>query len=361
MKFISRDNIHYSFRAIDGQRKPFNFVVSSRDSGKSTGAILDKIYSPWIDEGKCAIILRRRIVDITDIYIRSLEEVINKFTPPPEKHIIYNKSTTKEGAVRLMLQTGDDKPQLFAVIVALSCQAGRLKSLVVPNPSNMIFDEFIVNTRDFREKYLSAEAARFREIYTTFERESKTPLKCYFLGNPYSLYNPYFAWLDVPTSKLKKGVTLTGVNWAVECYQLSDALAASILARNPLYQIDDEYKQYAFDGSAVNDAEIPLGSRPNGAWLAFTVRLGSKGLALYRTPPNDLEHIYYAEVINLADISANRTIWIVDLDDLTRNSVLFSHIDKFRFQRFAEAIRYNKMLYKDIEAYYLSKEVYEQL
>lgn len=360
MKFILRDNLHFSFRAVDGLRKPFNFIVSSRDSGKTTSAILDKIYSPFVENKQCAIILRRRIVDITDIYIRSLEEVINKFTPPPQKHLIYNKSTMSQGAVRLMMQTGDDKPELFAVIIALSCQAGRLKSLVVPNPSNMIFDEFIVNTKDFREKYLTSEAARFREIYTTFERECKQPLKCYFLGNPYSLYNPYFSWLEVPTSRLKKGVTLTGVNWAVECYQLTDDLAKSILARNPLYQIDDEYRQYAFDGTAINDAEIPLGSRPNGAWLAFTIRLGNKGLALYRIP-SDFEHIYYAEVINLSDISANRTIWIVDLDDLTRNSVLFNRFDKFRFERFGEAVRYNKLLYKDIEAYYLSREVFEQL
>jgi hypothetical protein len=37
------DNLHYSFTKIDGYNKPFNFIISEREAGKSTALWL-KIY-----------------------------------------------------------------------------------------------------------------------------------------------------------------------------------------------------------------------------------------------------------------------------------------------------------------------------
>ena len=44
---IERDNLHYSFREIDGYNKDIEVVISSRELGKTTQAWLDKIYLPW--------------------------------------------------------------------------------------------------------------------------------------------------------------------------------------------------------------------------------------------------------------------------------------------------------------------------
>ena len=44
---IVRDNLHYSFREIDGYNKDIEIVISSRELGKTTQTWLDKIYLPW--------------------------------------------------------------------------------------------------------------------------------------------------------------------------------------------------------------------------------------------------------------------------------------------------------------------------
>ena len=83
----------------------------------------------------------------------------------------------------------------------------------------MLFDEFIANVR-LGEKYLQDEAFKFKEIYNTFQRECPSGLICYFFGNPYSVYNPYFEWLKIDTRKVKPGAYLVGPNYVLECYQL---------------------------------------------------------------------------------------------------------------------------------------------
>jgi hypothetical protein len=98
----------------------------------------------------------------------------------------------------------------------MSIDITAIKSLVVTNLGNIVTDEFICNPK-FGEKYLKNEAEKFMEIYNTFRRENPN-VKCWFLGNPYSLYNPYFMFFGVPTAKLKAGVILTdGKTWVVEC------------------------------------------------------------------------------------------------------------------------------------------------
>ena len=51
-------------------------------------------------------------------------------------------------------------------------------------------DEYIINPKS-GERYGKDEAFKIKEAYTTWRRECDGVLKCYFLANPYSLYNPY--------------------------------------------------------------------------------------------------------------------------------------------------------------------------
>ena len=73
----SFDNIHYSSRNIDGHNKPFNLIVSAREAGKSTWMI-QKIWNAF-KKHYPTIVLRRQIVDITELYVDSLQAIINKF------------------------------------------------------------------------------------------------------------------------------------------------------------------------------------------------------------------------------------------------------------------------------------------
>lgn len=67
-----KDKIHYTPRRIDSYNKPFNFITSEREAGKTTSVIAFKLYKAWYHEHRPSIILRRNIVDITETYITDL-------------------------------------------------------------------------------------------------------------------------------------------------------------------------------------------------------------------------------------------------------------------------------------------------
>ena len=178
---IEQDNIHFSLRTINGYNLPFNFIISEREAGKST-AIWLQSYDTWCKEGKTTLVIRRKVVHITKAYIDDICQIIRKFRDE-SCMFEYSQSTIKEGIVDIYINE-----KRFVRICALSVDITALKSLVLRDLKFIIFDEVLCNTR-FGERYLKDEATKYMECYNTFRRESEN-LKCYFLGNPYSLYNP---------------------------------------------------------------------------------------------------------------------------------------------------------------------------
>ena len=104
----------------------------------------------------------------------------------------------------------------------------------------------------------------------------------YFLGKPYSLYNPIFVWLGIKPSKLKFGQILVGDNYVVEWYALLPELKAKILADNPLYEFDEEYKEYAFEGQPINDENIKTAPMPNDYHLRFVFKIEGKYIGIFQ-------------------------------------------------------------------------------
>lgn len=345
---VERDNLHFSFREVDGYNKPFNFIVSEREAGKSTAGFLDKAYKAFL-EGYTTLVIRRQINDITEVYIEDIAKVINKFIENPIS-FSYKKGGIKEGIIDIKVE---DK--LFIRIVALSNPVSRIKSLMLPNLRYIIFDEFICNTK-FGEKYLKNEAIKFFECYNTFQRESKK-LTCYFLGNPYSLYNPYFVELGVNTKALRRGKIQAGVNWAVQLYEIKQELRDFIKARNPLYQFDNSYTRYAFGGEAINDENIKLGTKPENYSLEWVFRSEGKYIGIYRNNYyEDKEDRYYCEFIT--EFSKRRTALCFDLNELVDRTALVSVNEKVKLSRFKTAMRNRLVLFNSIELYYLIEDIF---
>lgn len=351
---ITRDNIHYSTRKIDGYNLPFNFVISERELGKSTTIILDKIYKPFKQNGSTTIVIRRNVNDISEDYIEDFANIINKFT---DDNVIfqYSKNSLKDGITTIKI---DGKP--FIRVIGLSKKIASIKSMMFPNLKTIIFDEFICNTR-FGEKYLKDEAIKFLEVYNTFRRES-TNLKCWFLGNPYSLYNPYFVYFGVNTAKLKRGVILSdNKSYVVECAEMCEELREKILRENPLYQFDNSYTRYAFEGQNINDENILIRERkPQNYFLSSLFRVGGKYIAVYRN--NDFTKIndpyFYAEFTDISLISKKRDIYCFDLEELVERTSLLSLDDRYKFEKLKSAMRKRLIEFNSIECYYLFEEIF---
>lgn len=346
---IKKDNMHISLRAIDGKNKPFNYIICEREAGKST-ELVAKLYKNY-KEGFTSLLFRRNVVDVTELYIDSLLEVIHKFHD--ESFIfIYNKGALKDGAVKVMDKDG----KLIFILVALSIKVSRIKSLVLRNIRNFFFDEFICNPK-YDEKYLKGEADKFKDAYNTFYRETETQIKCYFFGNPYSLYNPYFFWMNVDVSKLKKGEIYVGEEFAIWCYEITPELRKYILERNPLYKFDDAYTRFAFFGQAINDENIRLSSQPTNFQLKWLFRSESKYIGVYQNNYIDnLQDMYFCKFEE--KIGNKRNVYCFDFNELIDRCAIMSREDKEKFARFKRALQRNLVTFSDIAVYYLIINIY---
>jgi len=351
---IKRDNIHYSTRKIDGYNLPFNFVISERELGKSTAIILDKIYKPFKERGETTIVIRRNVNHISEDYVEDFANIINKFT---DDNVIfqYSKNSLKDGIATIKI---DGKP--FIRFIGLSKTIASIKSMMFPNLQAIVFDEFICNAK-FGEKYLKEEATKFLEVYNTFRRESSR-LKCWFLGNPYSLYNPYFVYFGVNTALLKRGAIITdNKQYVVECAEMCQELRDKILRENPLYQFDNAYTRYAFEGQNINDENIIIRDRrPENYFLHSLFRVGGKYIAVYRN--NDFTKIetpyFYAEFTDIERVSKKRDVYCFDLEELVDRTSLLSLDDKWKFEKLKNAMRKRLIEFNSIECYYLFEEIF---
>lgn len=346
------DKIHYSSRTILGYNKPFNAVISEREPGKSTDMAF-LILRAWCND-KPSVLIRRRVINITKQYIDDLFKIYRKFleNPPVPTYSISNRD---DGMVDVMVDG-----ELFVRVIGLSSQLYNLKGQVIPNLKYIIFDEFICNTK-LGEKYLADEAFKYKELYKTLRRESEN-LIALFLGNPYSKYNPIFAWWNVDTAKLIRGTITTGKVWAIECYEMTQELRDWIIEHDPLYQFDDSYKEYAFSGTSINDSHIRLlNKQPQNYFLRYLFKINSKFIGVFENNDfSDEENRFWCGYVD--EISKRRTAYCFDFNELISQTCrLLSPAERNMFSHFKCALRNREVDFSTLECYYLIEELFHNI
>lgn len=376
---VQRDNLHYSFRPIDGYNKALNIVISPREPGKTTSMWMDKIYLPWKKNHKPWIYLVRQAVEIDDALIESIFSTnMNKFTDD-NLQPIYKASSFSDGIVDIFLEVKhlekkevkqDDgslkmedvevsEKHLFFRIVSLNIKMYRIKKAILRNIAGVFMDEFIINP-EFAEKYLPKEFERLQEAYSTWRREADGVLKMYFCGNPYSLFNPLFVGLKVDIAKLKRDSFYVGDTFVIHWAVLSDELRNKILEENPFYKFDEEYSNYAVDGCAVNDKNIRVGKQPKNFYLSFVLKMNGKFIGVFQNNyMESLEDRYFCKFLD--EVSARRTIYCFDFTEMVERSILVSMDERMKLKRYKEAMRKRLVTFEDINVYYYMEEVYKNL
>lgn len=348
--------IYADTRPMDGHNKSINIFISAREDGKSSKWWMDKVYKPWKKTGQTCLYLVYNAVEISEEFLDSIQDnIINKFTDDNVK-FEYSVSKFKSGIVDVKIQG-----KLFVRLLSLSIKTRRMKQSLLKDIGMIWMDEFIINPRK-GEKYPKGTAFALEEIYSTYKREridKGKPLKMYFTGNPYSLYNPVFMWLKVPTNKLKLGQIITGENWCVHWHKLSDALIEKLKDDNPMLEIDEDYRKYAFDGIPVNDENIKLAPFPLNYHMRFIFKIDGQYIAVYQNKYYE-EHCdkYYCCITNRDEISRNREIICFDFGELVNRCALLSPQDRNKFNTFKIAMRKRNVAFDTIECYYLVEEIY---
>ena len=235
----------------------------------------------------------------------------------------------------------------------------RIKKAILRNIAGVFMDEFIINPQ-FAEKYLPKEFERLQEAYSTWRREADGVLKMYFCGNPYSLFNPLFVGLKVDISKLKRDSFYVGDSFVIHWAILTPELKAKILEENPFYKFDEEYSNYAVDGQAVNDNNIKLGTLPRNFYLSFVIKINRKYVGIFQNNYiDDMEDKFFCKFLD--EVSARRTIYCFEFEEMLERSILVSIDERMKLQRFKEAMRKRLVSFEDINVYYYCEEVYKNL
>lgn len=351
-ELVKIDSIHYSFNAIDGLDKPFNLIISPREPGKTTVFHISKVYNAWL-KGYASILLFRNDVDIQNEVIRAI--IDTTYVPFRGKSKFSWQSIPKNGAKFVKVDL-EGRPILY--FVSLNQPKGRLKKLRIPRIRYFGFDEFIIDTRN-GEKYLSDEFARVQELYSTITRDQDKPPKMYFLGNPYSLYNPYFVNWGIDPFRLKKGNIAYGDKWAVERYKMTPELLEIVKKKNPFYteDKDDAFTKYALEGDAVNDSSIILmPTRPEGFRLMYSVIVGGHYFGLWRKFDwtKRVEVDWWVSRIE----RPKRTSFAFDFKDLLDNTCLYTKEDRIYLERFKSAVSRRRVGFDSLESDYMVEEAF---
>lgn len=352
---IKFDDLHYSFREIDGYNKPFNFVISARELGKTTTAWLQKVYMNWKKTKKPWIYFVRTCVEITEALITSIEDtIINKFTDD-NVTFEFNKGSFKDGIVDIKINK-----EMFVRIVSLSIPMRRIKLAVLKNIGGVLMDEYIIDPKT-DEKYIKNESFKIKEAYTTWRREAEGLLKVYILANPYSLYNPLFLDWGVETNKLKKNAFYVGDTFIIHWATLNPLLREKLLELNPLYEFDEDYKDYALEGTAVNDKNIKLGTLPNNYSMRFVFRHEGRYVALFQNNnfKDNGDDRFFAKFVD--SVSAKRCIYCFDFSELIERCMILGKDEQIKLSQFRVAMRRRLIVFEDISCYYFCEEIYKNL
>ena len=378
-----RDNIHMNWRTIDGFNKAINCFISPREPGKTDTTWWEKIYSNWCEDHRPWGYFVRQVVEINEVMLQDIQDTINKWSIEPVE-FQYTKNSLKDGVVDIKI-----KNILFFRVASLSIPLKRLKSAKIPNIAGIFVDEFIIDPKS-GEKYLKNEFFKVKETYTTWKREYRGTgmLKIYYAGNPYSLFNPIFVGLGVDVAKLRKdvyvetgeemdyifpdGITFhdkvyklkhniyVGHTYAIEWGVLHPILKRWLIEKNPFYQFDEEYNQYALEGCAVNDKDIKLATLPRNFYLSFVVKIMGKYIGIFQNNYiDDMQDKYFCKFLD--EVSARRAIYCFEFEEMVEHSILMSIDERMKFKRFKDAVRKRDVSFEDINVYYYIEEVYKNL
>lgn len=366
------DNMHFSWDDALSYNKPWNFAVGERESGKSVNSWI-KLYNVFYYLGCPSLVLRRRIADITTAYIDDIATLLNKFLKPQfQIQLVYAKGEVNSGIGDIRIgEIGEtygwqakEKLPIFFRIIGLSTPMNRIKSMVLRDVRYMFFDEFLANVRG-GEKYLQGdEHFLIKEIYTTYNREAKRPIRIICAGNPYSVYCPLFSALNVDSGKLKPGSFVVGPNYVIDCFQTPPELKAIILKNNPMYEFDDSYRRYAFGGESINDQNIRLQkTEPQGFKLKWVFKLGKDYISIHQGKCDKrIEEPFRYWVCKhhedwLEKVSKRRKIIAFNYADLVSGVVKWTPLDHQNLSAIKDAMAQRQITYNCVDASYMLEDL----
>jgi len=322
----------------------FNFVVGVRGGGKTFNTL--KTFIELYEKGKGEFVyLRRRAVDLDDACTGG--DGSGDLFSDIQKQGYFEGVELKAVADKSGGYNFYYNDKIMGYGRALSTAR---RSASLPNVNRIVYDEFLIDPSKSHERYLSngEEMFAFNNFYETIARGRDIPT--FFLGNAFSMVNPYFLTLniripDIKPNKIYKGKAWTFVEWR-------DPDFIEMRQNTQFYQATKgtQFSEHAYSNKYYLDRQDFVKKRPEGTEHHFSlVYLGSR----YGVWVDWDKGIYYVSSKG-ANAPKEQTI-SMSLEDNKPNNI---NIRRYRNYPFMKAFR---LAVTDNRVYFDSQETYNKM
>lgn len=333
----------------------FNFAVGVRGGGKTFNSLREAI-EKHLKERKNGkqwefMYIRRRVVDLDDACQGSkgsgdlFSDIRAKgYFPEHEFKVVADKS----GGYNFYC---DDK--IMGYGKALSTSASR-RSTSYPYVKRLLFDEFLIDdSAGSNQRYLNSgdEFFVFTNFYETIARGRDIPVL--FLGNAFSMVNPYFLALGIRIEDPEDNKIYKGKAWTVVFWKDPDFIAER--AKTQFYQAtaDSKFAEHAYGNSFYLDSKDFVAKRSKTSEHQFSLVYLGKTYGVWV----DWERGTYYVSTKGANTSRDKTI-SMSLSDNKPNNVSIRRYRNMPFMRaFRMAVDNNSVYFDSLETYNKMNEV----
>lgn len=244
----------------------FNFVVGVRGGGKTFNTLLHAI-KRFLKAGDEFIYLRRRQVDLDDS-CQGGKDSGDLFADIRNNGYFDGHSLKvvkdKAGGYNFYF---DDK--IMGYGKALSTQR---RSTSKPNVKLIIFDEFLIDdSAGSNDRYLNKgdEFFNFANFYETIARGRDIPVM--FIGNAFSMVNPYFLSLNIRLSDIVDNKIYKGKAWTVVFWRDPDFIEARKETQFYEATAGSKFSEHAFANTFYLDNKDFIKKRPKDTEHLFSL------------------------------------------------------------------------------------------
>jgi hypothetical protein len=232
---------------------------------------------------------------------------------------------------------------------ALSTASSR-RSSSKPHVKRILFDEFLIDDTQSNMKYLNSgeEFFLFSNFYETIARGRDIPVL--FIGNAFSMVNPYFIALDIRIQNIENNKIYKGKAWTVIFWRDEEFIATREKTQFLQATAGTKFYDHAFANTFYLDRQDFIKKRPKDSEHQFSLVYLGKTYGVWV----DWEKGCYYVSSKGANTSRDKTI-SMSLSDNKPNNV---SIRRYRNMPFIKAFR---MAADNNSIYYDSQEAYNSM
>src|SRR5699024_10217448 len=244
----------------------YNFVVGVRGGGKTFNTLKFGI-ERFIKTGEQFIYLRRRMTDLDDA-CKGSQDTGDLFADIRHKGYFEEHDLkvagSKGGGYNFYL---DDKVMGYGYALSTA-----KRSATRPKVTMIIFDEFLIDPTNPHDRYLNKgnEMFAFDNFYETIARGRTIPT--FFIGNAFSMVNPYFLALKIRIPNLEDNKIYKGKVWTFVQWRDEEFIQKRMQTQHYQARADSDFVEHAFGNNYYLDRTEFLAKRSKESEHQFSIK-----------------------------------------------------------------------------------------